>query len=175
MGYVLANPLRRLYQNPEKILSPYIKEGFTILEAGPGMGFFTIPMAGLAGQEGKVYAVDLQQKMLSALDRRAEKAGLSSIIKTRTCSSSSLNIQDLNNTVDFVLLFAVVHEVRDQEKLFEEVFEALKEGGTLLISEPAAHLSEKDFAASLNHAKMKGFKAAERPVIRGGRSALLVK
>ena len=44
MDYLLASPLRKwLGQDPEKILRPYVHEGMTVLEPGPGMGFFTMP------------------------------------------------------------------------------------------------------------------------------------
>jgi len=73
MGYLLANPVRRLFQNPEKILAPYINKGDKILEIGPGMGFFSIPMASMTGEKGKVYCVDLQPKMLAVLEKRGKK------------------------------------------------------------------------------------------------------
>jgi hypothetical protein len=42
IGYLLASPLRRsVGQDPVKILFPYVGEGMTLLEPGPGMGFFT--------------------------------------------------------------------------------------------------------------------------------------
>ena len=77
IGYLLASPLRRwLGQDPAKILSPYVREAMTVLEPGPGMGFFTIPLARLVGPSGRVIAVDLQPKMIESLKRRASKAGV---------------------------------------------------------------------------------------------------
>ena len=45
LGYLLASPLRRLMANPRKLLAPYVHEGMTVLEPGPGMGFFTLELA----------------------------------------------------------------------------------------------------------------------------------
>lgn len=54
MGYLLASRLRRWMEgDPTQILSPYVREGMTVLEPGPGMGFFTIPMARLVGERGE--------------------------------------------------------------------------------------------------------------------------
>ena len=60
VGYLLVCPIRRWFQAPDKILSPYITEGMTVLDIGPAMGFFTIPAARMVGYSGKVIAVDVQ-------------------------------------------------------------------------------------------------------------------
>ena len=112
MGYLLANPLRRLVQNPDTILAPYIREGMTCLDAGCAMGFFSLPMARLTGPSGTVVCVDFQQKMLDALKRRAGRAGLLDRITTRCCTRESLCLDGLQDTVDFALTMAVIHEVR---------------------------------------------------------------
>ena len=48
-GYLLASPIRRWWQKPEELLAPYLREGMTVLEPGPGMGFFTLPMSRMVG------------------------------------------------------------------------------------------------------------------------------
>lgn len=53
----------------------------TVLEPGPGMGFFTLALARLVGPSGKVIALDLQPKMIAALKRRVAKANLLSRIE----------------------------------------------------------------------------------------------
>ena len=50
----LANPLRKLIHSPEKILDRYIQPGDTVLDFGCGPGFFTVPMARMAGETGMV-------------------------------------------------------------------------------------------------------------------------
>ena len=49
----------------------------TVLEPGPGMGFFTLELARIVGPEGRVVAVDVQPKMVEGLQKRARRAGLS--------------------------------------------------------------------------------------------------
>jgi ubiquinone/menaquinone biosynthesis C-methylase UbiE len=95
IGYLLASPLRRLGHNPERLLGTYIKPGQTILDIGPGLGFFSLPMARMAGPSGKVICVDMQAGMLDRLKRRAQKAALAGIIETRLCRADSLCIDDL--------------------------------------------------------------------------------
>lgn len=175
VGYFLASPLRRLYQHPERILSPFVKTDMRILEVGPGMGFFSLPMARMVGDHGRIYCIDLQEKMLQNLQRRAVKAKLQARIETRICTELSLKIDDLSGSIDFALAFAVVHEVPDQENLFAGIYPALKKGGLLMISEPKGHVTKEEFERTLSLARHAGFLLKRRPDIRGSHSALLEK
>jgi ubiquinone/menaquinone biosynthesis C-methylase UbiE len=157
IGYLLASPLRRLFLNPEKFLYPYVKEGMTVLEVGPGMGFFSLPLAKLVGESGHVICVDVQEKMLKNLRKRADNAGLLWKIETRLCTTTSLQIDDLKEKIDFVLAFAVVHEVPDTKKFFSEIFNSLKIGGVILVSEPAGHVTREEFDNTLSTAQSVGF------------------
>jgi SAM-dependent methyltransferase len=175
LGYWLAGPLRRLRHDPGRILQPYVSAGMLVLEPGPGMGFFTLELARIVGAGGRVVAVDIQPKMLSALRRRARRARLLERIDARLAAGGSLGVRDLAGKVDFALAFAVVHEVPDQSRFFTETSAALKRGARMLISEPSGQVTDADFAASLALAKAAGLQAESRPKIPGGRSAVLVK
>ena len=72
-GYFIDNRLRRWLHNPEQILAPYVSPGMTAMDFGCGMGMFSIAMAKLVGDKGRVIAVDLQQKMLDVLQKRARR------------------------------------------------------------------------------------------------------
>jgi len=175
MGYLLASPIRRLWQKPETILEPYIKPGMTALDVGPGMGYFTLPMARMVGEKGRVVCVDVQEKMLSSLVRRARRAGLEKRIITRVASSESLKIADFKEKVDFTLAFAVVHEVPNHETLFGEIFSVMKPGAILLVSEPTGHVTPESFDKMLAVTKSTGFGIILRPEIKRGISVLLKK
>jgi 2-polyprenyl-3-methyl-5-hydroxy-6-metoxy-1,4-benzoquinol methylase len=161
LGYLLVTPLRRLKEDPRKILAPYVHPGMVVLEPGPAMGFFTLELARLVGPGGRVVAVDLQEKMLAALRRRAQKAGLADRIETRPCSQDDLGIGDLSGQVDFVLLFHMVQEVSDQEGFLRAVHAALKPGGSVLFVEPRGHVSNGAFLTSVARATALGFQLAE--------------
>jgi len=175
IGYLLVNPIRRLGQNPDRILSPYVSNGMTALDVGCGMGFFSLDMARRVGEEGKVICVDLQEKMITSLLKRAGKAGLKNRIEPRSCSGHSLNIDDLGNQVDFALAFAIVHEVPDPESFFRQIFLTLKPGGSLLFSEPKGHVSELKFKKSIDIAINIGLISSEPLDIMRSRSMLLKK
>ena len=161
LGYLLVTPLRRLTEDPAKILGPYVREGMTVLEPGPAMGFFTLELARLVGPGGRVVAVDLQEKMLATLRRRAQKAGLSDRIETRCCSDDNLGVGDLTGQVDFVLLFHMLHEVADKDSFLRAVQAALKPGGVALFVEPRGHVLDAAFQASVQRATDLGFEIAE--------------
>src|SRR5574341_1266039 len=82
LAYTFDNPLRRLAHDAGKILSPYLREGMTAVDLGCGMGYFSIAMAGIVGNQGTVISVDIQKEMLAVLRRRAEKAGVMDIART---------------------------------------------------------------------------------------------
>src|SRR5512136_1936243 len=113
LGYVLVSPLRRLWQRPDQILAPYVGEGMVVLEPGCGMGFFTLDLARIVGPRGRVVAVDVQERMLAGLRRRAGKAGLSDRIEARLAQPETLGVADLVGLVDVALALHVVHEVPD--------------------------------------------------------------
>ena len=109
LGYFLVTPLRRLLHAPDKVLAPYVSEGMTVLELGPGMGFFTVELARLVGASGRVIALDIQPKMIEGLKRRVAKAGLLKRVDTRLAEPDSMGLADLAGGVDFAFAFAVVH------------------------------------------------------------------
>src|SRR5512139_1307428 len=92
VGYLLANPVRALVQDPKKILGPHIAPGMRVLDIGCAMGFFSLPLARLVGPGGGVVCVDLQQTMLDSLARRARRANLLDRIEIRRCDADSLRI-----------------------------------------------------------------------------------
>jgi ubiquinone/menaquinone biosynthesis C-methylase UbiE len=175
VGHLLASPLRKLFQNPSKIIAPYIKKGMKVLDVGCAMGFFSVPMARLVGDGGKVVCVDMQEKMLKSLKKRARKAGVSGAIETITCDQDSLRLGGFKEEIDFALAFAVVHEVPDVPKLFSDIFDAMKPAGKLLIAEPRGHVSDQDFDKTTAAAESSGFAIIQRPKIGRSRTVLLEK
>ncbi len=176
LGYWLASPIRKwISEDPEKLLGPYVRAGMTVLEPGPGMGFFTLPMGRMVGTAGRVVAVDLQPKMLAELERRARKSGLGDRIEVRQAEPSRLLIDDLKDKVDFALAFAVVHEMPSAEAFFAETAAALKPGAMLFFAEPSGHVNAGKFQAELDAARKAGLEVAGEPEVRGSHAAVLRK
>ncbi len=174
LGYTLILPTRKFQHNPDKILGSYLKPGMNVLDYGCAMGYFSIPMALTTGEKGNVYCVDIQQKMLNKLQKRAKKYKVDHIIKPLLLSKS-YKPEELHNQIDFALLFAVVHEVPDKEYLFKEIFKMVKPGGKLLFSEPKGHVNLSKFSNSVNIAKNAGFNEVNTLKIRTSHAVLLEK
>ena len=157
--FTFDNPLRRLFHNPERILSPYIRPGFTVVDIGPGMGFFTIAMCRLVGKEGRVIAADVQQKMLDGVMRRARRYGLTGRLETVRSTPGDLGVSE---KADFVLAFWMVHEVPDRERFLGQVAGLLKPEGRFLLVEPHLHVRKTAFDATLREAKTAGLRLTVR-------------
>jgi ubiquinone/menaquinone biosynthesis C-methylase UbiE len=175
LGHFIASPLRRLLHSPEKILAGMLQPGMTALDLGPGMGFFSVPMARMVGAGGKIICVDNQPGMLAGLRKRAVRAGVAGQIETRLCDQNSLGLEGQAATADFALAFAMVHEVPDAAKLFAETASALKQGAKLLVAEPRGHVTEESFAKTVFLAEASGFRELDRPKIRSSRAIVLEK
>lgn len=173
IGYLLLSPVRRWTQSPRRILEPWVRPGMTVVDVGCAMGYFTLQLAELVGPTGRVVAVDLQERMLRALERRARRAGLSELIETRRCGADTLGLADLAGCVDFALVFAVAHEIPDVGKLMVELAALLSPEGRALLAEPSGHVSAEEFAASIAAARSAGLTVEAQPTIARSRATVL--
>ena len=147
-------------------------KGWTVLDVGPGMGYFTIPLAKLVGDSGKVIAADLQKKMLDAVLHRALKEGMQRRIKLHHCTSDRIGISE---SIDFCLAFWMVHEVPDRARFLGEIVSVTKQNGLLLLVEPRLHVTKEEFIETLEIVKGAGLSVVDRPKIFLSYSALLKK
>ena len=168
--HTFDNPLRRLVQNPQRILEGLVQPGQTAADIGCGMGYFTIPLAQMVGQQGRVFAVDLQAEMLSGLKRRAVQAGL---LERITLHQTPADRLELPQQVDFALTFWMVHETPDAQVFLGQVHSLLKPGGKLLLVEPVIHVGRAAYDRTIRAAQAAGLKLLQSVPVNLSRAALL--
>lgn len=170
IAYTFDNPVRKLFHNPHKIFGDWIMEGMTAMDVGCGMGYFSIGLAKLVGARGKVIAVDLQQKMLDVMLKRARRSGVADRIIPHRCEADTIGIRE---PVDFILAFWMVHEVSDKNYFFQELRSILAPNGKILIAEPKMHVSAGMLDNTIKIAQDNGLGCCDRPQIRFSRAAML--
>ncbi len=166
----LDTRFRRIFQNPQTILKPYLKEGMTVLDIGCGPGFFTLDIAQMVGESGRVIAVDMQEGMLQKLRKKIHGTELEDRIVLHRCEQDKIGIEE---EVDFILAFYMVHEVPDQDKFFKEIKTLLKTSGVMLIAEPPLHVSWTAFSNSIRSAKNAGLITRKGPKIPFNKTAII--
>lgn len=168
----LDNKVRRWFQNPQKILGPYIEEGMIVLDVGCGPGFFSTEMAQLAGESGRAIACDLQEGMLNKLRDKIQGTEFENRIRLHKCEENKIGVSE---KIDFVLAFYMVHEVPNQEEFFREIGAMLKPNGRVLIVEPPLHVSKSAFERTIRTALSTGLTLVERPRAFLSKTAVLKK
>ncbi|MBK7630065.1 MAG: class I SAM-dependent methyltransferase [Ignavibacteriales bacterium] len=167
----LDSKIRRWLQNPQKLLSPYLTDGMKVLDVGCGPGFFSIDIAKMIGENGKVFSVDLQQGMLNLIRKKIAGTELESRIQL---IKSEVNGFSIPEKVNFILAFYMVHEVPDKDNLFKLLKNTLLENGRFLLIEPKLfHVSKKEFESTLKKAEQAGFKITKGPKLPFSHSAIL--
>ena len=113
---------------PEKEINKIdIKQGQAILDYGCGIGSYTIPAAKLAGERGKVYALDKQALALKKVKERAKKEKLQNIYTILSDGDTGLP----DESIDIILLYGVLPEIEDKDSVLKELHRVLKPSGYL--------------------------------------------
>jgi ubiquinone/menaquinone biosynthesis C-methylase UbiE len=172
LAWTFDNPLRKRFQDPDRILSGLVGEGMTVADIGCGMGYFSVAMARMVGDTGRVLAVDLQQMMLDLCRKRAFRAGVSGRITTVLAAPDDIKVP---GPVDLVLAFWMVHEVKDIPRFFGQVAAVLRPGGKVLIAEPRVHVMQRRFDEILGYARAAGLTVSDGPKVAFSRAAVLVR
>ena len=109
-----------------------VRPGMCVLDMGCGPGRLTIPLAKSVGTLGQVVAVDIQRGMLRRAEEKARQAGLSNIQFLQAGAGEGKLAKD---HFDRVVLVTVLGEIPDRGAAMKEIFNVLKPGGILSVTE----------------------------------------
>jgi ubiquinone/menaquinone biosynthesis C-methylase UbiE len=120
----LDNDWRRQNLPPHLVLEALGLDSEDIVaDVGCGIGYFTIPASKIVQSSNKVYALDTSEEMLTEVEKRAVIAEVANIVLLQT-DEYDLKLPD--ESVSFVLMVNVLHEVQDQDRFVKEAKRILK-------------------------------------------------
>ena len=130
---IKLNPISRLFENRQSSIEPYVRKGQVVADLGCNTGHYTFALAECVGPEGRVYAVDLKEDYVRALEKRVDELGYRNI-EFHACSASDLSfIRD--ELVDFVLANGLLCNMAEQRQpAVKEINRILKPTGKAYLS-----------------------------------------
>jgi ubiquinone/menaquinone biosynthesis C-methylase UbiE len=172
MHYLGANWLMRDSRQREEdcamlLTALGLKPGQVVCDMGCGNGFYTLQLAKLVGDQGRVLAVDIQSEMLHLLSERAKEANIANI---ELIQGTQVDPKLPAGGVDLILLVDVYHEFSHPDQMLTAMRAALKPKGRIALAE--FRLEDREVPIKLLH-KMskrqilkefppKGFKLVEQ-------------
>ena len=128
------NPIRRLLLPPRRLTRPFVAEGQVVADIGCGPGFCTLELAGIVGPRGKVYAVDVDERALRALERKAARLGHRNV-EAHSASATDLRFIP-DGSVDFLLAHGLLCSMAPRHHLAAvgEMRRVLAPGGRAYLS-----------------------------------------
>ena len=128
----MTNPAGFL--DTQRIISELqLAEGMHVGDFGAGSGYFTVDAAKHVGQEGRVYAVDVQTGPLEAIQSKAETMALENVQVVRADLEVVGGTNIPADALDVVLLANVLFQSQKKEDIIKEAYRTLKDGGKLLV------------------------------------------
>lgn len=108
-----------------------LKPGMTVADIGAGSGYHAVRMAKMVG-DGKIYAVDVEPKMIDYLNKRIKEEGYKNI---KTILGKEQSVELPAASIDIMIMVDVYHELSFPYEIARSMLDALKPGGKLFLIE----------------------------------------
>ncbi len=129
----LVRPEREAEEAPGRALDALkIQPGETVADIGAGAGYFTWRLAARVGPGGKVYAVDIQPRMLELLEKNVKARGQSNVIAVLGAENDPKLPE---GSIDLAIMVDVYHEFSQPGKMLEKIRRALRPTGRMVLLE----------------------------------------
>ncbi len=133
VSFALLEPIARIFAPPHKFIGPYVKDGQVVADLGCARGYYTLALADSVGPEGKVYAVDVNKKMIRTLEKKVEKGNYRNIESHASSAADLSFIED--RSVDFVFANGLLCSMPyDRQLSVSEIKRVLKTTGQAFLS-----------------------------------------
>jgi ubiquinone/menaquinone biosynthesis C-methylase UbiE len=120
---LLEGPDREIWQKPDQIMDALgIADGSVVADIGAAGGWFTVRLARRVGPNGRVYAEDIQPRMIEMITRRLQRENLRNV----TPILGTATDPRLPEGLDAVLIVWTFHEMEDPVALLKNVAKLLK-------------------------------------------------
>jgi ubiquinone/menaquinone biosynthesis C-methylase UbiE len=144
----------------------HLKPGDTVCDLGCGNGFYSVKIAKLVGERGRVIGVDIQREMLGFLKDKATEEKISNI---EPVLGTVVDPKLPPGSIDLVLLVDVYHEFSNPEEMLAAIHKSLKPSGRVALAEfraedpkvPIKPLHKMSKAQIMNEFPPNGFKLVE--------------
>ncbi len=127
-GFALDEVTRRSWYNPDVILQD-LQLGMVFADIGCGDGYFTILAAKKVGEQGKVYASDIDASAIKKLNHKAKNEDLKNIVTKVGLAEETVFC---NKCVDLVFYSMVLHDFADPSKVLQNAKTMVKDDGSLI-------------------------------------------
>ena len=129
----LVRSERETEEEPDRALDAIgIAKGSTVADIGAGVGYMSWRMAERVGPTGKVYANDIQPRMLDLLRKNMEQRKLTNF---ETVLGAVDDPKLPPASMDLVLLVDVYHEFSEPQKMLRHIRDSMKPDGRLVLLE----------------------------------------
>lgn len=137
---------KRLLSPHNTLLTLGYQANHSMADIGCGIGLFTFQAAEIGGENAKIYAIDISDLMLSEVKKRAKLTGYKNIVPLK---SDEYDFKLEDESIDFVLICTVLHEVDDKSRFLKEASRICRKGGIISVVE--FNETKTDFGLPLNH------------------------
>lgn len=127
---MLMDPGRNSWQQPERVVEALrLKPGQTACDVGTGPGYFSLRLARAVGESGRVFAVDVEPRILAELRDNIDRSGARNITPVLGLTEHSLLPKDV---CDVILIVNTYHHFPDPPAYLQRLAHALKDGGRVV-------------------------------------------
>lgn len=120
-----------------------IKEGFHVLDYGCGPGSYIVPLFELVSKSGKIYALDIHPFAIQAVRRIAAKKGMTNVQTILSDCQTGLP----PNSMDVVLLYDILHDLDEPDRVLAELHRVLRIKGILSVSDH--HMKQEEIESRI--------------------------